>query len=166
MAETLVLGLGNILMSDEGVGVRVIERLLAQYDFPEEVQVMDGGTLGLDLLPNIDDAARLLVVDAVQAGQPPGALVRLTGDDVPIFLDATKISPHQESLQDILALAAFRGALPGEIILWGVQVGSIDVGLTLSPPVAAQVDVVAGQVLAELRRWGIEPLTRPQVEEK
>jgi hydrogenase maturation protease len=166
MAETLVLGLGNILLSDEGVGVRVIERLLAQYDFPEEVRVMDGGTLGLDLLPSVDDATRLLVVDAVQARQPPGALVRLTGDDVPTFLDTSKISPHQESLQDVLALAALRGTLPAEVVLWGVQVGSIDVSLELSPPVAAQVDVVAGKVLEELRRWGIEPQTLPQVEEK
>jgi len=157
MPETLVLGLGNILMSDEGVGVRVVEHLLERYDFPEEVRVMDGGTLGLNLLPNVDDAVRLLVVDAVQARRPPGSLVRLTGDEVPIFLDTSKISPHQESIQDILALAALRGTLPQEVILWGVQVGSMEVSLELTPPVAAQVPVLVEKVLEQLRRWGIEP---------
>jgi hydrogenase maturation protease len=150
MSETLVLGLGNILLSDEGVGVRVIERL----------RVMDGGTLGLKLLPDVEDATRLLVVDAVQARQPPGTLMRLTSDDIPIFLDTSKISPHQESLQDILALATLRGALPEEVILWSVQIGSMEVSLELSPPVAAQVDVLAGKVLEELRRWGIEPQSK------
>jgi hydrogenase maturation protease len=155
-----VLGLGNILLSDEGVGVRVIERLLERYNFPEGVRVMDGGTLGLKLLPDVEDATRLLVVDAVQARQPPGTLMRLTSDDIPIFLDTSKISPHQESLQDILALATLRGALPEEVILWSVQIGSMEVSLELSPPVAAQVDVLAGKVLEELRRWGIEPQSK------
>ena len=104
MADTLVLGLGNILLGDEGVGVRVVERLLERYDFPEGVRVMDGGTLGLDLLPYVEDASRLLVVDAVQARKPPGTLVRMTGDEIPVFLDASKVSPHQEGLQDLLAV--------------------------------------------------------------
>jgi hydrogenase maturation protease len=98
MAETLVMGLGNILLSDEGIGVRVGEHLLEQYDFSEGVLVMDGGTLGLDLLPCLEEASRLVVVDAVQARKPPGTLIRLTGTEIPIFLDASKVSPHQEVL--------------------------------------------------------------------
>jgi len=157
MSETLVLGLGNTLLSDEGVGVRVVERLLEQYDFPEGVRLLDGGTLGLNLLPDVEDATRLLVVDAVQARQPAGRLMRLTGNDIPIFLDTSKISPHQESLQDILALAVLRGTLPEEVVLWGVQIGSMEVSLELSPPVAAQVGVLVRKVLEELKRWGVEP---------
>ncbi len=156
MGETLVLGLGNILLGDEGVGVRVVERLLEQYCFPEEVRVMDGGTLGLDLLPYIEDASRLLVVDAVQARKPPGTLVRMQGDEIPIFLDASKVSPHQEGLQDLLAVAMLKGYLPDEVVFWGPQIESLGVGLELSAPVAAQVDVLVGQVLAELARWGVE----------
>ena len=109
MTVTLVLGRGNIVLSDEGVGVRVVERLLEQYDFPEGVRVMDGGTLGLDLLPYLEDASRLLVVDAVQARKPPGTLVRMVGDEIPIFLDASKVSPHPEGLQDLLAVAVLKG---------------------------------------------------------
>jgi hydrogenase maturation protease len=156
MSETLVLGLGNILLSDEGVGVRVVERLLEQYDFPEGVRVMDGGTLGLDLLPYVEDASRLLVVDAVQARVPSGTLVRMMGDEIPVFLDASKVSPHQEGLQDLLAVAALKGYLPREVIFWGVQIESLGVGLDLSDVVAGQVDPLVGEVLAELGRWGVE----------
>jgi len=155
MTETLVLGLGNILLGDEGVGVRVVERLLEQYDFPEGVRVMDGGTLGLDLLPYVEDASRLLVVDAVQARKPPGTLVRMVGDEIPVFLDASKVSPHQEGLQDLLAVAMLKGYMPGEVVFWGVQVESLGVGLDLSEAVAGQVDALAGKVLAELARWGL-----------
>jgi hydrogenase maturation protease len=157
MAETLVLGLGNILLSDEGVGVRVVERLLEQYDFPEGVRVMDGGTLGLDLLPYVEDASRLLVVDAVQARKPPGTLVRMVGNEIPIFLDASKVSPHQEGLQDLLAVAVLKDYLPDEVVFWGAQIESLGVGLELSSAVAAQVDALAGQVLEELARWGVDP---------
>jgi hydrogenase maturation protease len=156
MAETLVLGLGNILLGDEGVGVRVIERLLEQVELPEGVRVLDGGTLGLDLLPYLEDAARLLVVDAAQARKPAGTLIRLTGREIPIFLDASKVSPHQEGLQDLLAVAAFKGYLPEEVVFLGVQVGSLGVSLELSPAVAAQVDPMVERVLEELDRWGIE----------
>lgn len=157
MAETLVLGLGNILLRDEGVGVRAIERLLARYDFPEEVRVMDGGTLGLDLLPYLEEASRLLVVDAVQARKAPGTLVRLVGDEVPVFLDVSKVSAHQEGLQDLLAVATLKGYLPGEVVFWGAQIESLGVGLELSPAVAAQVDTLGEKVLAELARWDIKP---------
>jgi hydrogenase maturation protease len=152
---TLVLGLGNILLGDEGVGVRVVERLLERYDFPEEVLVMDGGTLGLDLLPYVEDASRLVVVDAAQARKPPGTLVRLTGNEIPIFLDASKVSPHQEGLQDLLAVAALKGYLPAELVFLGVQVGTLGVSLDLSPAVAQQVEAVAEMVLAELAAWGL-----------
>jgi hydrogenase maturation protease len=156
MSETLVLGLGNILLRDEGVGVRVIERLLEQYDFPEGVRVMDGGTLGLDLLPFLEEASRLLVIDAVQARKPPGTLVRLVGDEIPIFLDASKVSPHQEGLQDLLAVAVLKGYLPDEVVFWGAQITSLGVGLDLSEAVAGQVDALAEKVLAELAQWGID----------
>lgn len=160
MIRTLVLGLGNILMGDEGVGVRVIERLLERYKFPEEVQVLDGGTLGLDLLPFVEDSSRLLVVDAVQARKAAGTLVRMTGREIPLFLDVSKVSPHQEGLQDLLAVAALKGTLPDEVVLWGAQIGSIGVSLDLSPDVDRQVDALADKVLEELAGWGIEPLPK------
>ena len=160
MADTLVLGLGNILLGDEGVGVRVVERLLELYEFPEGVRVMDGGTLGLDLLPYVEEASRLLVIDAVQARKPPGTLVRMEGDEIPVFLDASKVSPHQEGLQDLLAVAVLKGYLPDEVVCWGAQIEALGVGLELSEPVAAQVDALGQMVLGELARWGVNPLKK------
>lgn len=157
--ETLVLGLGNILLGDDGVGVRVVERLQSLYDFPEGLCVLDGGTLGLDLLPYVEDADRLLLIDAVQAGREPGTLLRLEGEEVPAFL-AVKLSPHQMALPDLLATARLRGRFPSEVVLWGVQPGRMTTTLDLSPPVAAQVDALVDRVLADLGRWGIEPTRR------
>lgn len=152
--NTLVLGLGNILLRDEGVGVRVIERLQEDYQFPGGVQVMDGGTLGLDLLAYVGDAERLLVVDALNLGAEPGTMARLEGDEVPAFL-SIKLSPHQVGLADLLAAARLTGCCPRELVLWGVQPGVIEPGLDLSPPVAGQVEALVKRGLAELNGWGI-----------
>jgi hydrogenase maturation protease len=159
VTKTLVLGLGNILLGDEGVGVRVVERLQEFYEFPLEVQVLDGGTLALDLLPYVEDADRLLVIDALEMGTEPGAIARLEGDQVPAFL-SVKISPHQMGLADLLAAARLRDRYPEQLVLWGVQPAVMRPGLALSPPVAAQVEVLVDRVLAELRQWGIEPRLR------
>lgn len=155
--KALILGVGNILLSDEGVGVHVVRLLRERYQFPQEVEILDGGTLGLDLLPYVEDADRLLIVDALQMDAPPGTVVRLEGDEIPAML-SLKYSPHQVGLSDILAAARLRGRLPSEIVLWGVQPASLEVGLELSPIVAAQVEALVQRVLAELQRWGIRPL--------
>ncbi|MGD2206951.1 MAG: HyaD/HybD family hydrogenase maturation endopeptidase [Anaerolineae bacterium] len=157
MSETLVLGLGNILLRDEGVGVRVIERLQALYEFPRGIRIVDGGTLGLDLLPYLENASRLVVVDAVPVRESPGALVRLTGGEIATFMDAVGISLPQTGLQELLAVAMLKGYLPDEVVFWGVQVESLGVGLELSTAVAASVDVLVRNVLAELASWGIQP---------
>jgi hydrogenase maturation protease len=156
---TLVLGLGNILLADEGVGVRVIQRLQALYRFPEETQVMDGGTLGLDLLPYVEDTDRLVVVDAVDMRAEPGTVVRIENEEVPTFL-SIKVSPHQMGLADILSAARLLGRCPKDLVLWGIQPGVIKAALELSPPVGAQVDILVDGVLADLSRWGIEPTRR------
>jgi hydrogenase maturation protease len=157
--RTLILGVGNLLLSDEGVGLRVMERLVTTYTLPEEVQVLDGGTLGLDLLYYLEGAdgrpvENLLIVDAVEMGEEPGTLLRLEGDEVPSFL-SVKISPHQVGIPDMLFAAKLRDIYPRHVVLWGVQPGTLDVGLDLSPLVSAQVDVVVAKVLEELGRWGV-----------
>lgn len=159
MKKTLVLGLGNILLGDEGVGVRVVERLLALYDFPQGTQVMDGGTLALDLLPYVEDAERLLVIDAVDIRAEPGMVVRIADEEVPAFL-SVKVSSHQMGLADILAAARLRGHFPSQLVLRGVQPGVTDTTLALSPRVAAQVNVLVDAVLGDLSQWGIKPTRR------
>jgi hydrogenase maturation protease len=160
---TLILGLGNILLGDEGVGVRVVERLLDRYHFPEGTVAMDGGTLALDLLPYVEDTDRLVVIDAVDMSAEPGTVVRIVDEEVPVFL-SIKVSPHQMGLADILSAARLRGHFPGELVLWGVQPGVIDTTLDLSPPVASQIDTLVDGVLADLSRWDIEPTRREEYE--
>jgi hydrogenase maturation protease len=150
----LVLGIGNLVMSDDGIGVRVVQRLTQSFQFPDGVTILDGGTLGLDLLPQLEGLERLLVVDAVDLGKAPGTLVRLSGDDVPIVLE-TKLSPHQMGLKDLLAVAMLQGFSPQEMVLWGVQPGTIEMGMELSPPVAAKIGILMKHVLLELSRWGV-----------
>lgn len=165
MKRTLVLGLGNILLGDEGVGVRVVERLEALYDFPDGTQVLDGGTLALDLLPYVEDTDRLVVIDAADMGAEPGTVVRIVDEEVPTFL-SIKVSPHQMGLADILSATRLRDLYPEELVLWGVQPGEIEATLELSAPVAAQVEALADGVLADLSRWGVEPTRRLDRDDK
>jgi hydrogenase maturation protease len=160
MAGTLVLGLGNILLGDEGAGIRVIQRLLERYDLPKGVQAIDGGTLGMALLPYLEDASRLVLVDAIQADRAPGTLLRLVGEQMVSFLQEPAVACHQQSLHNLVATAVLQGYLPDDMVFWGVQVGSAGVGLTLSPPVAAGVDTLVDSVLAELARWDVHPQPR------
>ncbi len=155
MGTTLILGVGNLLLSDEGFGVHVIQRLTQCYRFPEEVQVLDGGTLGLDLLYYLEGVENLILVDAVQSEAEAGSLLRMEGDEVPAFL-SLKMSPHQIGVPDMLFAAKLKDLYPRRVLLWGVQPEWLDIGLELSPPVAARVDEVVGEVVRQLEEWGIE----------
>jgi hydrogenase maturation protease len=156
---TLVLGVGNLLLSDEGVGLRVVERLTATYELPPTVQVLDGGTLGMDLLYYLEGIDYLLIIDAVETGSEPGTLVRLENDDVPAFL-SVKISPHQIGVPDMLFAARLQEIYPERVVLFGIQPANLAVGLELSPEVAEQLDVLVEQVVDQLTAWKQAPSPR------
>jgi hydrogenase maturation protease len=156
VATVLVLGVGNLLLSDDGIGVHTIRRLLERPELPEGVRIVDGGTAGLDLLHHLEGISHLLIIDAIENSQPPGTLMRLEGEDVPAHL-ALKMSPHQIGLPDMLFAAKLRDIYPDQVVIWGVQPATTEVGLELSPSVAAQVDVLVEKVIGELARWGLEP---------
>ena len=141
-------------MNDDAAGVLVVQNVAEKFDFPKELTLLDGGTLGLDILPYLEGVGRLLVVDAVETGGSPGTLVRMTGDDIPLAL-ATKVSPHQMGLKDLLLVADLQGYAPKEMVLWGVQPGSIEMDIQLSPEVADAVEILQDKVLEELAGWGI-----------
>ena len=141
-------------MNDDAAGVLVVQALAEKFNFTDELTLLDGGTLGLDILPYLEGIDRLLVVDAVATGGSPGALVRMTGDDIPLAL-ATKVSPHQMGLKDLLLVADLQGYAPAEMVLWGVQPGSIEMDMELSPEVATAVPILMERVLDELASWGI-----------
>jgi hydrogenase maturation protease len=157
--NVLVLGIGNILLRDEGAGIRALERLRARYLLPKPVQALDGGTMGLDLLPYIEQASSLLILDTVRTGRSPGSLVRLERDEIPAAL-ALKLSVHQVGFQELLAASLFRQTLPSRLVLWGIEPAVVNWGLELSAPVAASLDDLAGAAALELQNWGvpIEPV--------
>jgi len=150
----LVLGLGNTIMTDDGFGVRVVEALSSCYRFQGEVRLLDGGTLGLDLLPRLAGIEHLLIVDALEMQAPPGTVFRLEGEEVPRAF-ASKLSVHQVGVQDLLALAELQGLLPSDLVVWGVQPASIEIGTELTGTVAVAIEPVVARVIGELRRWGI-----------
>lgn len=149
----LVLGIGNAVMSDDAFGVRVVAELQRQFQFPPEVEIVDGGTLGLDLLPRFEGVVQLLIIDALEMGAAPGTVFRLAGEQVPRAF-ASKLSVHQMGVQDLLAVAELQGNLPAELVVWGVQSGSIEMSLELTPAVATAVATVVEAVAVELADWG------------
>jgi hydrogenase maturation protease len=156
----VVIGLGNPLMADDGFGIAAMERLKAEWRFDASVTLVDGGTWGLSLLPIIECADHLLLVDAIRAGKTPGTMILFEGDDVPRCL-STKLSPHQIDLREVLALAQFRGTLPSTLIALGVEPGVVDLRDGLSPVVHAQLDYVIALVVDRLRSWGASASLAP-----
>ena len=150
---TVVIGLGNPLMGDDGLGLVALERLRADYVIPPEVDLVDGGTWGMNLLPVIEDAARVILIDAIEIGATPGTPVRLERARLPRYL-ATKISPHQVDLRDVLGLAELRGTLPSDTIALGLQPQRIALGNELSEVLRCRVDDLVTLVVQALADRG------------
>ena len=153
-----VLGVGNILLSDEGFGVRVAERLDAMYEFPDDAQILDGGTLGMELLRFVTGTEKLLVLDALKEGGAKGECRRLAGDEVRAHF-REKLSAHEIGVQDVLTFLEVTGKPIGEVVVIGAQPLSLEAGLSLSPELLPLVESAAAMAAAELARWGVE-LTR------
>ena len=151
----LVLGLGNTIMTDDGFGVEVVTTLSSRYHFRGPVKLLDGGTLGLDLLPHLEEIESLLIIDALDMRAEPGKIFRLQGDEVPRAF-ASKLSVHQMGLQDLLAVAELQGHVPRNLVVWGVQPECIEMGTEMTATVAAAVEPVVTSVLEELQGWGIK----------
>lgn len=153
--RVVVLGVGNILLTDEGVGVRVVEQLEAQYVLPDGVAVIDAGTSAMEILEDLENLDLLVIADAVFAHQEPAALVKLAGDDVPAFFQRN-MSPHQVGLSDVLAALEFNGRAPKKTVICGIKPVSMQLGMELSPEVAAKVPALLDMVLGELRAVGLK----------
>jgi len=152
-AGTAVIGLGSPLMGDDGVGLAALARLRERFAGDAGVDWIDGGTAGLALLPALESARRVLLLDAIDAGAAPGTVVELEGDALPRRLSA-KLSPHQVDVAELLALAALRGAEPAELVAIGVQPERVALGVGLSEPVATALAGVVEGASARLRAWG------------
>ena len=162
--HAVVLGIGNTILSDEGVGVRAVEAFEARYRLPEGVTAVDGGTSSMELLDELSDLDLLVVFDTIMAGKEPGTIIRLAGDDVPVFF-RKKLSPHQISLADVLASLELIGHLPREVVVIGVQPVTLELGTELTPTVAAQIPQLIELAAAEFaaRALPLEPLAAETV---
>ena len=157
-SPTIVIGLGNPLMADDGLGLAALERLRA-FPLGDSVELVDGGTWGMNLLPVIESAGRLLFLDAIDKATAPGTLIVLEREQIPRYL-STKISPHQVDLHDVLALAELRGTLPSCTVAIGLQPERVEMFAGLSPVVERQLDRLVGSALSRLGDWQHEMLLR------
>ncbi len=149
-SKVLVLGVGNAILSDEGVGVHLARRLQAE-PLPENVEIMDGGTMGLELLAYMDDVAKLIIVDCIKAGSEPGSIFKFEPDKVDVIPKEYKISFHDLGIYDFIRLAAALETLPPTII-FGIEPERIDWGEELSPQVEAKMEMLKGFVLEEIEK--------------
>ena len=157
----LVLGIGNVLWADEGFGVRCVEALQREWTFAPQVTLMDGGTQGLYLLPNVQSATRLLIFDAIDYGLPPGTLKLVENDDVPKFMGAKKMSLHQTGFQEVLCLAQLTGQYPQSVLLIGCQPEELDdYGGSLRPIVKQTLATALAHGIEHLGAWGASPQRR------
>ena len=150
---TTVIGLGNPLMGDDGLGILAAQRLQEEWILPPEVQVVDGGTWGMNLLPIIDEAEELLLIDAINQDMPPGTQIVLARDEIPRAL-AMKVSPHQIDLSEVIALAELRGTLPERMTALGLQPERVELGAPLSPAVERHIDHLVAMAAFQLELWG------------
>lgn len=150
---TTVIGLGNPLMGDDGLGLLAMQRLQEGWILPPEVQVIDGGTWGMNLLPFIDEAEELLLIDAINQDMPPGTQIVLGRNDIPRAL-AMKVSPHQIDLSEVIALAQLRGTLPDRMTAIGLQPERVEFGAPLSPSVEGHIDQLVAMAVRQLELWG------------
>jgi hydrogenase maturation protease len=157
--NTLVLGLGNLVHSDDGAGVHAVQRLQRDPRVPPDVVIIDGGTQGLSLLPHLSGFDRLLVIDAIDAGEAPGTLLRLEGQalaDMP-----GKASVHQLGFSDLMVAMKLLGDLPSEVIVFGVQPKSTEWSADLTPSVEKALGPLIEEVVAQLEVWKTTRTVQP-----
>jgi hydrogenase maturation protease len=153
-SNTVVLGVGNVLWADEGFGPRAVARMIAAENVPTGVELFDGGTQGMYLLPIIQTARRLLVFDIVDFGAEPGRVMVLRDGEIPVFFGQRPLSLHQTAFTDVLAAAELTSRMPEAVTLVGVQLEDIDAwGGDLTPSVAGAMDEAIRIGLEELSAW-------------
>ncbi len=158
-AEVTILGVGNVILRDEGFGVRVAEYLDSHYDWPESVQIVDGGTLGIELTQYVTGTEKLLVIDSINGHAAPGTVFRFENDAVMAHFQ-DKLSAHEVGIQDVLALLTVTGHKIPDVVVIGAQPYDLEAGVELSAGMKAIFPQIVERALGELKAWGIEPKPR------
>jgi hydrogenase maturation protease len=152
--RVLILGAGNLLLSDEGFGVHFIHFLRRHYRFPDAIELFDAGTLGLMAAHKLEEADRVYIVDIVAVPGEPGSLHRFAKEDFMLRRLPVKLSPHQAGIQEMLLVSELRGRCPREVFLLGAVASSLAPGVELSPVLAASLERRARELVNELRGLG------------
>ena len=156
MKNVLIGGIGNVLLADDGIGPYVARLLAARYTFPDGVEIIDLGTPALDLIDQLSGRDAVILIDSVDAGAEPGTVLTYRKVDIMRHHPAVRMDPHSPALVDALLSAELFGVAPDDVLLVGVNPGSLEPGCNLSKPVQASLDLVASSVLVELDRLGVE----------
>ena len=149
-----IIGLGNILMTDEGVGGHVVNEFERRYTVPEHVEIVDGGAAGLGLIPFIEGREKVLMVDAVNFDQEPGYIETIENDEIPVRL-TLKASMHHLGLMDVLCIVRMSGNIPKDLCIIGIQPKSLELGLDMSPEIWDKKDILIERIVSKLREWNI-----------
>ncbi|MET0012348.1 MAG: HyaD/HybD family hydrogenase maturation endopeptidase [Sedimenticola sp.] len=159
---TLVIGVGNVLMQDEGAGVRAVELLESRYHVPPHVEFLDGGAAGTELLEPMRGKERLIIADCVNTGAPPGTLIRLVDEQIPAFFQ-TKLSNHQLGISDLLAVLTVTGEAPRHVTIIGMVPYQLENRLGLSEASAERLEEMVRMLVDELALAGItlQPRSEP-----
>ncbi|MCB0118261.1 MAG: HyaD/HybD family hydrogenase maturation endopeptidase [Anaerolineales bacterium] len=157
----IVMGLGNTLNKDEGLGVHAVQALEAYLNenFPgklsSEIEFLDGGALGLNLLPWVEESSHLVVLDSmVSRFSVPGQVMELAKDEIPLYRNI-KMSDHQITFQEVLGLAKFRGKFPENLHLVGAQPVDMSIGYGISPEIEAVMPEIFKRVVRVLKEWDL-----------
>jgi hydrogenase maturation protease len=154
--QVLIYGAGNLILSDEGFGVHFVRHLEKFYEIPENVELYDGGTLGIMVHFKFEEADKVILVDVVDTAGEPGDIFRYDREEIMLKKIPVKMSPHQIGLQEMLLLSEMRDAPQSDLTFYGIIAGSLDPGDQLSAPLQQGLEKVAGLVVEELRSVGVE----------
>ena len=149
-----IMGLGNILLMDEGVGVHTVTAFQERYSVPDYVEIIDGGAAGLDLLPFIEGREKLLMVDAVNFDREPGYIDILENEAIPAKF-GTKASLHHLGLMDVLSILKLSNSSPKDICLIGIQPKTMELGLDMSPEMWDKIDTLIERMVSKLNEWNV-----------
>ena len=153
-SRVVAIGVGNLIHSDDGLGIHAVQRLQGDARVPKDVALIDGGTFGIELLAYLQDCSRLILLDAADVGKEPGTLVRATGQDLRGLPGGAIV--HQLGVADLLAMLPLVFDVPPEVVLLGAQPASTDWGTELTAPVTAALDSIVDAAVEQLREWSRE----------
>lgn len=157
IAPVLILGIGNILLQDEGAGVHVV-RKLQHMSLSPEIEIIDGGTLGLDLFHYLEGRKKVILVDTIQTEQKPGTIYRFRPEEIQHITHKEKLSFHQVSFFDVLRLANFLDPILPELIVIAVRPKDISPGMDLTPEIEAKIPTLIDFVMEEVKKIPLEQM--------